>query len=244
MRLRTSTKANHLKEEESPEPSTSRYGAADSLSSSPSPKNSPASPTGRVAKRNARLLNGLDLGGAHHAGGYSADSLVGTIPDFVVRRLQDFCPSIGQVLDDEHELDDGLLVSWFRSLPYLASRYRHFLLTFISYFLKMQILFILFLPTNMLPFLDRPAIPIGAFTGRQRGLAKEHFWRNDLSINWRLSDRRFALQNYAFIWIAIRLQRCSSSCRSGRTSTVDQLRGPSFQAGRGGSVSFLGLMFS
>jgi hypothetical protein len=108
MRLRTSTKANHLKEEASPEPSTSRYGAAlaDSLRSSLSPKNS------RVAKSNARLLNGLDLGGAHNAGGYSADSLVGTIPDFAIRRLQDFCPTIGQVLDEEHELDDGLLVSF------------------------------------------------------------------------------------------------------------------------------------
>jgi hypothetical protein len=57
----------------------------------------------------------LDLG--PRAGGYS-EHLVGTIPDFSIRSLQEVCPAVGQALEavesgDAHGLDDSLLVRNF-----------------------------------------------------------------------------------------------------------------------------------
>lgn len=89
------------------------YAAESSAHSSPK-GSSPNSP-GRVAKRNARLLSGLDLGTGQHAAGYSAEHLVGTIPDFSIRRIQEVCPAISHALETNfeasHGLDDGLLVN-------------------------------------------------------------------------------------------------------------------------------------
>jgi hypothetical protein len=81
-----------------------------------SPKQSPVSPhspVGRVAKRNARLLSGLDLG--PNSSNYP-EHLVGTIPDFSIRRIQEVCPALVRALDAQeedpgHVLEDGTLVS-------------------------------------------------------------------------------------------------------------------------------------
>lgn len=56
---------------------------------------SPISPVGRIAKRNACLLNGLDL----KSGGSYAEGMVGTIPDFNIRAIQECVPAITSILD-------------------------------------------------------------------------------------------------------------------------------------------------
>lgn len=56
---------------------------------------SPISPVGRIAKRNACLLNGLDL----KSGCSYAEGMVGTIPEFNIRAIQECVPAISAVLE-------------------------------------------------------------------------------------------------------------------------------------------------
>lgn len=73
--------------------------------------NSPVSPVGRVAKRNASLLNGFDL---KNGAAYS-ESMVGTVPDIQIHSVHECIPALKAVLETRLEEEDKktLLVSCF-----------------------------------------------------------------------------------------------------------------------------------
>ncbi|KAI6239643.1 hypothetical protein M3Y99_00555600 [Aphelenchoides fujianensis] len=75
---------------------------------SPKQKSSPQSPTSpvcRVAKRNARLLNGLDL--STGVSSYT-EQLLGMIPDFTVRKIHEACPALQPALNSGLEIDGSI----------------------------------------------------------------------------------------------------------------------------------------
>uniref|UniRef100_A0A914CX46 Uncharacterized protein n=1 Tax=Acrobeloides nanus TaxID=290746 RepID=A0A914CX46_9BILA len=67
-----------------------------------SPK-SPLSPVGRVAKRNAKLLNGL--GAVATRDSYS-EAVVGTLPDLAPFDYEEECPTFSRLIDEDNEEDN------------------------------------------------------------------------------------------------------------------------------------------
>jgi len=72
-------------------PSTSKASSGFSSIVKTTPKSPELHIDGRVAKNNARLLNGLDINGKRSSSTYS-EEIIGTIPDFQLVELNEKCP--------------------------------------------------------------------------------------------------------------------------------------------------------